>query len=561
MLREDAEGLSVVIGSSKRLRALSAALNGVAGVIHYDRKLGTEDLAMLHDPDRWARGDVRVALVDLKNAGEMAPLNPETKVKRVILLAKRSPGHSWQSLADILSIPAEECHAFIEPGRWDGRSSHPFPIRREAEERRADTLQGVARGGTSPPPEAARAEQYRALLRSETAEARQDGRVPAACVYSYHSASGATLSQVTVTRNDEDQERAAKNAKKRWKLLSQSARARRACRVGVAPLRDPLEYAERVPPRTRAEVDSQEVTRLVDLYGTDPQYTSRNTAPDDETEDEIPLQGLVGLACDDETGKLSRKMTTRARYAHIVAGDLIGAARDDRRAVGTGYYDLGDGTTLMEEARYMVLSHPLALGPEWAALLGQPPGVTLLPDGTLVPRSVTLPPIPEWHSYHPLDDPRPGLLEEAKKRWGSDASLRRLGIRPEHDWARWVGDALKGPGYRSEVLGQPRMTEYDEAQQPLPGKGKPVRVRTIDLAHFEESQRLGVIIIARSFGAFVDPLAGPEGEAAWAKAVDPETGGWRRVSPEEQAWPGEFDPAGGEEAPPAEEPEAVPAAA
>jgi hypothetical protein len=556
------EGLMIVTGSTPYLRALASALAGVPGVVHYDRTPSSEDLAQLRDPGRWSPSSrVRVALVDLRVADEMVPLDPSTHVARVALLADRSPGRSWQSLVDALTVSgaAEEYHVWIAAGRWDGRSPHRYAIERDQDDRIDLALRSVAMDGVLCPPYDRRFGLYQGDVGVETRLARLDGRIPADCVLSYLAARGAPLVQTTITRDPpadetDDQLRAA--SRRVWKHLASRAAVRRARRVAAAPMRI---LEQRKFPRTSADVDSREHTRLVDLYGTDPGYTSRTCDVLDDGEDGEPLTGLVGLAHDDENGRVTRTMHRLARYCHGVSGDAIGLARDDRRALGTGAYVMADGTTATEVARWCILSHPQALGPEWAARLGRPPAVTLLPAGTILSEECDTAPPPEWHSHHPLDDPRPGVTAQVVVQCGCARPLRALGITEDMGWARWVGVAMKGIGYRTVCLGQRRMTDYDNLLRPQPGDGKAVRVYTVDVAHMEQHRRLAVVIVARSFGATVEPLGGAE--TSWQRAVDPATGMWRRVAPEQAAWPGELlgqqeEGGGARAAPPPEAPAA-----
>jgi hypothetical protein len=557
-----AEELMIVVGSTMYLRALAIALTGVPGVVHYDRTPSGDDLAQLRDPGRWSPSSrVRVALVDLRVADEMVQLDPSTHVARVVLIADRSPGRSWQSLVDALTVSgaAGECHVWIAAGRWDGRSLHHYAIERDQDERIDLALRGVSMGGAPCPPWDRRFARYACNVGVETRQARLDGRIPADCVLSYLAARGATLVQTTVTRDPpadetDDQLRAA--SRRTWKHLASRAAVRRARRVAAAPMRI---LEQRTCPRTSANVDSREHTRLVDLYGANPTYTSRTREMLDDGEGGEPLTGMVGLAHDDETGRVTRTMHRLTRYCHGVSGDAIGCARDDRRALGTGAYVLADATTTIEMARWCILSHPQALGAEWAARLGRPPAVTLLPDGTMSREECDTSPPPEWHSHHPCDDPRPEVMAQVEALCGNRRPVRALGITEDMGWARWVGVAMKGIGYRTVCLGQRRMTDYDNLRRPQPGDGKAVRVYTVDVAHMDQHRRLAVVIVARSFGATVEPLGGAE--TAWQRAVDPETGMWRRVTPEQAAWPGELltheEGGGARAAPPPEAPAAA----
>jgi hypothetical protein len=272
------EGLMVVTGSTKYLRALAIALAGVPGVVHYDRTPSGEYLAQLRDPGRRDPSSrVRVALVDLRVADEMVQLDPSTHVARVVLIADRSPGRSWQSLVDALTVSgaAGECHVWIAAGRWDGRSLHHYAIERDQTERITLAKRGVRMSGAPCPPQDRRFASYAYDVGVETRQARLDGRIPADCVLSYLAARGASLVRTTVTRDpsaDEtgDQLRAA--SRQRWKHCASRAAVRRARRVAAAPMRI---LEQRKFPRTSADVDSREHTRLVDLYGADPAYTSR----------------------------------------------------------------------------------------------------------------------------------------------------------------------------------------------------------------------------------------------------------------------------------------------
>jgi hypothetical protein len=535
---------TVVFAPTKQLRALQAALSGLPGVRSYDPTPCGEDIQELRDPERWGHTScVRVALVSLRVAGEMVP--GTAPVRRVVLIADRSPGRSWQSLMDpvLTAGPAQEYHVYISPGRWNPRSPHPYAIHCQQNERRQLTQRGVEMSGAPmPPPLLPRwgGIEYAEAVRVETRCYRLDRRIPGDCVLTHLAARGAQLVPVKVPRASDD----ARAAPRRWKLLMRSARARRAQRIAAAPVRNQTTWERREPPRTREDVDSREHTRLVDLYGTDPGYTSRAREVLDDGTDGERLTGMEALAHDDESGSVTRKAYGLATLAHVMSGDLRGAARDDRRALGTGASCLGDATTVMAVADKIILSDVAAVGPEWGAWLGRPPAVSLSLDGRirwLEADTPALPP-PEWHSHHPLDDPRKRVQAHITARLKTDAPVRAWMNRP---WAWWVGQALGRRGYRTTGTGpggkaqQRRMTQYDTQGQPLPGPGKRVEVRTLDLEHAIEWRRLSVVVVARSFGAVVRPLIGGADATAWTRAVDPETGMWRRVAPEEDAWPGE----------------------